>query len=271
MLKTHDKLSLFTREWTVDNALANVYVVHGIAEHSGRYNEIAQFFNSKSCNVLSFDLRGHGKSEGDRMYISDFKLLAEDMGTWMSHVYDSSKPAFIFAHSLGALVSSYYLLLKKPQLPSLKGIMFTGPGLMISKDLAPILQKLAPIIGNLLPRMRTVGLDGAYISKDPEVVRAYQKDPLVYHKKSHAKTGWEVMKAMKWVQSMAEEFSYPLYLAHGTVDKLSELEGSKLFFGNISSQDKTLKIYEGLYHELFNEPERDVFYKDLEAWLTPRL
>ncbi len=271
MLQTKDKFEIFTREWTLENANTNVFVVHGIAEHSGRYEEIAKFFNTRNCNVFSYDLRGHGKSEGPAIYISKFQNMADDMEIWMNSVFDESKPSFFFAHSLGALVCAYYLLLKKPQLKGLKGVMFTGPAFMVSKDLAPILQKLAPIIGTLLPRMATVGLDGKYISKDQAVVKAYQADPLVYHKKSHARTGWEVMKAMRWVQSMAGRFHYPIFLGHGSVDKLTELEGSKLFFKNISSSDKTMKIYEGLYHELFNEPEKELFYSDLDTWLSERL
>lgn len=271
MLRTKDGLKIFTRDWTITNAKANVFVVHGMAEHSGRYNEIAQFFNSKGTSVFSYDLRGHGKSEGPDIYISKFQDLADDMEIWMNSVYDASKPSFLFAHSLGGLVCAYYLLYKKPALKDLKGVMFTGPAFMISKDLAPILQKLAPIIGTLLPKLTTVGLNGKFISKDPAVVKGYQDDPLVYHKKSHAKTGWEVMKAMRWVQTKANEFNYPVYIGHGTVDKLAELEGSKIFFENISSKDKTLKIYEGLYHEIFNEPEREIFYNDLDAWFSARL
>ncbi len=271
MLITQDKLSLFTRNWEVPDAKANVFLVHGFVEHSGRYGELADFFNKKECNVYSYDHRGHGKSEGERAYISKFKLLADDMELWMNSVYDENTPSFIFAHSLGALVCSYYLLLKKPVLKNMKGIMYTAPGLMVSKDLAPLLQKLAPIIGSLVPRMTTIGLDGEFISKDPKIVEAYRADPLVYHKKSHARTGWEIMKAMKYVQQKASDFAYPLFLGHGTVDKLAELEGSKLFYKNISSQDKTMKIYEGLYHELINEPEKEIVYKDLAAWLDPRL
>jgi len=271
MVQTKDNLTLFTRNWEVDNAKANVYVVHGIAEHSGRYSEVAKFFNERHCSVHSFDLRGHGKSEGAPIFISKFTHMADDMEHWMNSVYDNSKPSFFFAHSLGALVCAHYLLLKKPNLSGLKGVMFTAPAFMISKDLAPILQKLAPVIGTLLPKMETVGLDGIYVSKDQAVVKAYQQDPLVYHGKSHARTGWEVMKAMKWVQSKASEFQYPLYLGHGTVDKLTELEGSKLFFKNVGSSDKTFKIYEGLYHEIFNEPEKEIVYKDLDAWIATRL
>jgi len=271
MLKTKDNLSLFSRQWTVPDAQANVFIIHGIAEHSGRYKEIASFFNAKNCSVFSYDQRGHGKSEGERAFIPKFSLMADDMEIWMDAFYKPDKPSFIFAHSLGALITCYYMFLKKPTLSSLKGVMFTGPGLMISKDLAPILQKLAPIIGNLLPRMKTVGMNGTFVSKDPKVVKAYQDDPLVYHKKTHAKTGWEIMKAMKWVLSQAKDFTFPLFIGHGTVDKLSELEGSKLFFKTVSSSDKTMKIYEGLYHEIFNEPEKEVFYHDLDQWLTERL
>jgi len=271
MVQTKDRLNLFTRTWDVDDAKANIYIVHGIAEHSGRYNGIADFFNERNCSAHSFDLRGHGKSEGDPIFISKFQDMADDMEIWMNSVFNSSKPSFLFAHSLGALVCAYYLLYKKPKLKGLVGVMYTAPAFMISKDLAPILQKLAPIIGTIFPKMKTVGLDGKYISKDQAVVKAYQEDPLVYHKKSHAKTGWEIMKAMKWVQSKASEFSYPLYLGHGTEDKLTELEGSKVFIENIKSTDKTFKIYEGLYHELFNEPEKEIFYKDLDNWFMARL
>ena len=271
MIETKDGLKLFTRAWEINDAVANVYIVHGFVEHSGRYNEIASFFNRHGCSVYAYDLRGHGKSEGEKPYIKRFTLLDEDMSRWMDATFTAEKPSFLFGHSLGGLVICSYLIRKKPRLDNLKAVMMTGPALMIHRDIAPFLQKIAPIVGEFVPKMTTLGLDGEFVSKDPAVVAAYRADPLVYHKKSHARSGWEIMKTMKYVQDNASDFSYPVYIAHGLSDKLTEPDGSKKFYSNISSSDKTLKLYDGLYHEIFNEPERDIFYNDLENWFVPKL
>jgi len=142
---------------------------------------------------------------------------------------------------------------------------------MLQKDLAPHLQKLAPIIGKFFPKYKTLGLDGEHVSKDRSVVNAYRKDPLIYHGKSNARSGWEVMKAMKRLQEKAAEFDLPISIMHGMEDKLTEPEGSIRFFENISSKDKELKLYDGLYHEIFNEPEQEIFYADLEKWMSKKL
>jgi len=268
---SHDGLQLFKRSWTIENSKANIYIIHGYFEHSGRYDFLAERFNAQGYGVYAFDLRCHGKSEGERVYIDDFSNITKDVELWMEMVVDKDKPSFIFAHSLGGLIASAFLMDHKPKLKNLRGLLMTGPALMISKDLAPMLQKVAGIVGRFLPRLQTVGVDGDYISRLPEVVQAYKDDPLNYHGKTIARTGWTIMKKMKDVQSKASSFKLPVGIMHGTVDKLCELEGSKYFIENIGSEDKSLKIYEGLYHELFREPEKEEVIAYMLDWFEHRI
>ena len=266
-----DGLKLFQRSWPIENAKANIYIIHGYFEHSGRYDFLAKRFNDQGYGVQAFDLRSHGKSEGERVYLDDFSKITSDVEQWIEMVMDHEKPAFIFAHSFGGLIASAYLIDHKPTLHNLKGMLMTGPALMVSKDLAPMLQKVAGIIGRFLPRLQTVGVDGDYVSRLPEVVQAYKDDPLNYHGKTMARTGWTIMKKMKDVQAKAHSLSLPIGIMHGTMDKLCELEGSKLFVERVASKDKSLKIYEGVYHELFREPEQEEVIAYMLEWFDKRV
>jgi alpha-beta hydrolase superfamily lysophospholipase len=266
-----DGLKLFQRSWPIENAKANIYIIHGYFEHSGRYDFLAKKFNEQGYGVQAFDLRCHGKSEGERVYIDDFTALTRDVDQWMQLVVDDNKPFFLFAHSFGGLIASAYLIDHKPQFRNIRGLLMTGPALMVSKDLAPMLQKVAGIIGRFLPRLQTVGVDGDYVSRLPEVVQAYKDDPLNYHGKTMARTGWTIMKKMKDVQAKAHSLSLPIGIMHGTMDKLCELEGSKLFVERVASKDKSLKIYEGVYHELFREPEKEEVIAYMLEWFEKRV
>jgi len=268
---TNDGLKIHTTEWLVDNPKANFYIVHGYAEHANRYDHLAEFLNKKKMSVYSFDLRGFGRSEGDRAYIDHFNQYTNDLDIWLYGKLNKNLPHFLFGHSLGGLIVTSYLLDNPSKAKKINGSILSGPALMPAPDLAPMLLKFSSIIGKLFPRMKTVDLESDRISKDPEVVKAYNEDPLVYQGKWIARTGSSIVDQMNKVQGRTEEFNFPIFIAHGESDRLANIEGSKKFFDHIESEDKTFRAYPNMHHELVNEPEKEVFMKDILDWMKKRI
>ena len=149
--------------------------------------------------------------------------------------------------------------------------MLSGALLKISDDVSPLLTRCSAFVGRILPRLRTIKLDSSSISRDPEVVRRYDEDPLVYRGGIPARTGAEMVLATKRIQSSMHTISLPLFIMHGTADRLSDAKGSELLYSKASSTDKSLKLYEGFYHEILNEPEKTQVLADIVQWLDTRL
>ena len=130
---------------------------------------------------------------------------------------------------------------------------------------------MGKILSRILPKAGVVSLDPSSISRDPEVVKAYVNDPLVFHGKTPARLAAEMLKAMMRVKAEAEKITLPFIIVQGSEDKLVGPSGAQMLYDKAGSKDKTLNVYEGLYHEIHNEPERSAMFKDVEAWLAARV
>lgn len=270
-LVTPDGLELFCRTWVpASPARGVVLIVHGYAEHSGRYDHVAHTFVARGARVEAYDQRGYGRSEGRRAYVESFDQYLVDLEQVLERTRARTPniPVFLFGHSMGGLVVLQYILEKDPDL---RGLLLSAPALRINPNLAPILRRLAQVIGWLFPTLPTTRSPEDAISRDPAVVEEAKNDPLNYHGRVPARTGAEMLRVGDSARSRLEEIDTPFLVVHGTGDTLTSAEWSRRLYARAASEDKTLKLYEGLYHEPFNEPEQDEVLDDLGTWLADRL
>jgi alpha-beta hydrolase superfamily lysophospholipase len=270
---TVDGIQLCARGWEPEAppaaARAVVCLVHGLGEHCGRYGHLAAALVEAGYAVLAFDLRGHGKSEGKRGHSPSFKAFMDDIACLLEEasIRYPGLPRFLYGHSLGGLLVLNFVLRHKPKLA---GVIATGPGLRTPLTEQTLKVSLAKGIGQLLPTLSLhTGLDYRLISRDPAVVDAYAADPLV-HERSTLRMAKTTLQSIPWVFEHACEFDVPLLLMHGTGDRLVYPEGSREFAGQVGGQigcDCTLKLWEGLYHEIHNEPEKEEVFAFLLEWL----
>lgn len=259
-------LRLFTRHWPHPKALATVAIVHGFGEHSGRYAGVAEALHARGYRVFAFDLRGHGRSEGPRAFVQSFDEFLGDVGAYLRwvDVQAPDSPRFLLAHSLGGCISTLFTLRHRPKLA---GLILSGPALKLGEDFSPAKIAAGRFLGRWLPRLPIEKLDSRSVSRDPEVVRAYQSDPLVFH--GWVKTGFGLafMTAAEEVGARMEEVDLPLLILQGAKDRLVNKAGGRELYQRARSKDKTLTVYPDLYHEVFNEPERQAVLGDLCGWL----
>jgi alpha-beta hydrolase superfamily lysophospholipase len=260
-------INILLRNWLIAEPKATVLLVHGYGEHSGRYEETASKLNDAGYSVYTYDRRGEGQTDGLKGHIQSMNNHVSDLIEVRKRV-DVKGKFFLMAHSLGGLVCMTYLLDHKPT--DIDGVILSSPFIKIDDGTAPILQKLAGIVAAIFPKMPTVGLDVNLISRDPAEVAKYVNDPFVYHGKTNAKTGYEMIKAIKNVQSKFSEFDLPFIIIHGSKDKLADPQGSKWLFERSISKDKKLVILDGLYHETMREPEKEQFFGGVLDWLSAR-
>ncbi|HEY6421794.1 MAG TPA: lysophospholipase [Pseudonocardiaceae bacterium] len=249
---------------------AVVVLVHGLHEHSGRYPHVGARLAEAGFAVYAADHRGHGRTDGRRANLERMGLVVADLGSFVGFARQRHPglPVFMVGHSLGGLIALQYAT--EPG-TSLDGLVASAPAVQVSPG-PPLLRHLAPLLSALVPDLPAAPLGAENkISRDPEVVRAYRVDPLVYHGNIKVRTGAEILVTIEGLPARLPRLSVPLLLLHGTADQICDPTGSTLVHEHVSSVDKTLRRYDGLYHEIFNEPERDDVLTDLISWLNDHL
>jgi alpha-beta hydrolase superfamily lysophospholipase len=262
---------LYYQCWLPDGSpKAVLLVAHGLAEHSGRYKNLVNYFVPKGYAVYALDHRGHGKSEGMRSYVDRFSDYLADLKTFFDMVHKEHKDAKIFlvGHSLGGTLAVPYAVEHQKELA---GVITSGASLVASSTVSPALIAIVGVVSALLPKMGVTVLDASTISRDKAVVDAYVNDPLVYRGKIPARTGAELARMWKTLPEEMSKIKLPVLIMHGSADQLSDPAGSKLLYERAGSKDKTLKLYDGFYHEIFNEPEHKKVMADVEAWLAKHI
>jgi alpha-beta hydrolase superfamily lysophospholipase len=263
-----DGLKLYDQWWRLQSKpRASVVILHGICEHSGRYNEAAEFLTAQGYAVDTFDLRGHGKSEGIKVYVESFDNYLKDLDVFLDRVRLRlpDMPVFLLGHSMGGGICSMYCITRQPDI---RGVILSAPSVKISEDISPFLQKISSVLSKLFPKLPAIKLETADLSRDPEVLKRRDNDPLVYQGKILARTGAEILQATRLIQAQMERISQPLLILHGTEDRLADVEGSKMLYDGVKERDKTLKLYNGLFHEIMNEPEKEQVLHDIVAWMN---
>lgn len=268
---TPDNVKLYGQEWKPEGKQkAAIVMVHGLGEHSGRYEHVAEAFTQAGYSLTAFDLRGHGKSEGIRGHAPSYAAIMEDI----THNVDLAKehfpgmPVFLYGHSLGGNLTLYYCLTQNPQI---KGAIVTSPGLATAAPVPPVKLALGKLMYNLMPAMQMDnGLLRSGLSRDPEVEKIYSNDPLV-HPKISARLALDLINNGKFIIDHAAEFPIPLLLMQGTGDYIVNPPMTKTFANAAPLSKITFKEWDGYYHELHNEPEKAQVLRTITDWLDLEL
>jgi alpha-beta hydrolase superfamily lysophospholipase len=259
--------NLYYQNWLPDDKpKAVLLIVHGLAEHSGRYKNVINYFIPRGYAAYSFDYRGHGKSEGKRGYVERFSCYLDDLESFLTLVRSKhpENSVFIIGHSVGATIGATFAINHQHEF---NGLILSGTIIKPGASFSKVKIIMANLFSLVLPKMGVDRLDASTISQDKTVVDAYINDPLVYRGRISARLGVELIKAMQNLTNQMPQIKLPLLIMHGTSDRLCDPEGSQMLYKRASSIDKTLKLYNGFYHEIFNEPGREQVFKDMEEWL----
>lgn len=249
---------------------AALIVVHGLAEHSGRYGNLVDYFVPRGYAVYALDHVGHGRSSGRRGFVNSFEDFINGLKTFRDMVgrWQSGKPLFMVGHSMGGLIVAEYLIAYSRDVA---GAVLSAPAVKIPDDVSSFTITLGRILSRIMPRMGMIKLDAAAISRDSQVVAEYEHDSLVYRGRVSARLASEILDAMERVSSEAGRITTPILIMQGGDDRLVAPDGATMLHEKAASEDSTLKVYDGLYHEIFNEPERDQVFNDMEEWISKRL
>ena len=269
----NDDITFYMQGWEPEGKpKAVVCLVHGLGEHTGRYEHVGKVLNAAGYALFGFDLRGHGKTSGPRGHIPSLDAVMQDIQQFIAFQKQNfpRTPIFLYGHSLGGMFALAYAIQYNNEL---QGVIVTGAGLHSPLREQKAKVTLVNILGSLFPAIiLSSGLDPATISRDPEVVQKYINDPLV-HDKISAGLGKAMLIGIDLCFKRANEFSLPLLIMHGKDDKLVYPSGSEEFakLASESNKDVTLKLWDGLYHEIHNEPEKEEVFKVIIEWMDKRL
>jgi len=269
--KGSGNFNLYWRCWLPDGQVkAIILVAHGLGEHISRYNNLANNVVPLGYAVYGLDHQGHGKSEGTRVFVERFQVYLDDLYTLFNMVSKDNpgKKMIFYGHSMGGLIAVDYAV-KHQQ--DLAGLVISAPALKPGESITAATIAMARILSAITPKLGVQALDSTYLSHDKTVVEAYDKDPLVYRGKITARLGSELFTAMKAMDSQMQFITLPLLILQGSEDKLVNQDGAKTLYEKAGSKDKTLKIYEGFYHEVHNEPGNTRVFADIEAWLASHI
>jgi alpha-beta hydrolase superfamily lysophospholipase len=262
---------LHWQAWLPEGAVRAVAVLaHGYAEHLGRYAYFAEKLNAAGIGVYALDHWGHGKSDGIYGFVPAFSVYTDGMAALLAEVqqHHPDVPRFLIGHSMGGPIAVLHLLAHQSHYA---GMILSGPAIKPAEEPSKLLVWVSRLLSQFLPRAGVLAFDGSGISRDPAVVSAYFADPMVYTGKMSARLAAELFDAMADVRARAGEITQPVLLLHGDADSVTAPEGSRFLDQHVSSPDKELKLYPGLYHEIFNEPERDSVIGDVTTWIAKHL
>ena len=260
-------LSIYTQAWLPEGETKAVaLIVHGLAEHSGRYMNVVNALVPRGYAVYALDHVGHGKSEGGRGVIERFDDYTDTLTTYLGMVKgrQPGKPVFLLGYSMGGLIAATYLLDHPSEV---QGAVFSAPLVKVGESVPKAAILISKILSVIAPRMGVLALDSSALSSDPEVVKAYADDPLVFHGKTPARLGAEMLKAMQRVTAEVGKISVPFIVIQGSEDRLVDPGATRMLYDEAGSKDKTLKVYEGFFHEVCNEPECALVFGDIGDWL----
>lgn len=249
---------------------AVLIIVHGLAEHSGRYMNLVDYFVPKSYAIYCFDQRGHGRSEGRRGYVEKFFHFVDDLDKFVEIVRTehTGEKLFLVGHSIGGTISTVYAIRHQNKID---GLILSGAAIKPGNDISSGQLIAARWLSLVFPNKGIGCLDAAALSRDQSVVNAYIKDPLVYRGEISARLGGEMLKGMRRISNKMSELRLPVLIMTESDDRFSNPEGSRLLYDGISSSDKEIKYYEGSYHEIFNEPYYEKVLDDMYDWMETRL
>lgn len=254
---------LFYKTWPAKDAKAAILLIHGLGEHCQRYEHVAAAFNGAGYSLYSMDLPCHGKSSGSRGHVDSFSVF-ENAALSLYDSIGKDTPIFLLGHSMGGLIAAHLLLGHQDKFV---GAMLSAAAIQSPQEPPAWQVGIITLIAKLFPKAGMLQLDASGISKDPVVVDTYMNDPLVSKDKLSANFLLEMTNTMEAVKKNANQINLPILIMHGTADTMTAPSGSELLHAQCSSSDKTLRLYDGLFHEIFNEPEQKRVLSDVIDWL----
>lgn len=260
-------VDIFWQAWLPDGEpRAVIGMAHGASEHSGRYAWTGSQLAARGYALYALDHRGHGKSGGPRAVIDRMDNAVADLGELLALAARESgggaKP-FLFGHSMGGCVALAFATRRQEEI---RGLMLSAP-VAVLEAASPVQRMAGHVLSIVAPKLGVYPIDSSTVSRDPEVVRDYDADPLNYHGKLPARTVHELALEVGRFEESIPRITVPLLVQVGTGDALVPPVSSELVYERASSEDKTIKRYDGLYHEILNEPEREQVVSDTLAWL----
>lgn len=261
------EVRLAVHRWPVPSPKALIVLIHGYGEHLGRYHHVVAALNAHDYAVVGIDHRGHGQSGGRRADVVAFDDFVDDLQTVIQCLLpdEAVLPRFMLGHSLGGLIATRYALRHQAELA---GLVLRGAAIQVGGSTPALARRLGPLMARLAPtlpvlRFRRPGS----LSRDPDVERQFDADPLNDTGKLRARMGHQIQWAATDIQNRLERLTLPLLLMHGADDHMTDPQGSVLVHERARSEDKTLILWPGLRHEIFNEPERDEVLGRVTQWL----
>lgn len=250
--------------------LANVVLLHGYGDHCSRYEWVMKKFREAKINIFTYDQRGHGRSPGKRAYIHRFEDFLDDLEVFREHIKSdiAKAPVFFMGHSMGGMVLARYVQTRDIQA---QGLIFSSPFLAFSEETPAFLVALGPYVAKVFPWMPVGSVDTSGLSRDPAVKEATDQDTLSFHGKVAAQTGAEFYRIIHSIESDLARILNPMLVIHGSSDRVVSPTGSEMLHEKAGSKDKTLRIYEGGYHELYNDIVKEQFVAEVITWIKARL
>jgi alpha-beta hydrolase superfamily lysophospholipase len=265
-----DGLEIFWQTWQPSSPpRAVVVIAHGAGEHSGRYGHVATRLVSEGYAVYASDHHGHGRSAGSRALVRRMDSAVSDLNSLVTLALEDhpDTDVFLLGHSMGGTIALGYAIDHQDRL---RGLILSGPLAALPPVPAP-LRMFVRAMSAVAPALPALAVDPTQVSRNSAVVSAYTEDPLVHHGKLPARTVAEIAAAVESFPTTVQAITIPTLIAYGTADGLCPPSGSLMLHHRIGAEDKTLKAYEGLYHEIFNEPEQDAVLDDVCRWVSAHL
>ena len=266
--EAEDGLRLFRRAWLPADPDFVLLLVHGFAEHSGRYDHVGAWFASRGAAVHAYDHRGHGRSAGPRNDVPRFDCFLDDLGSFLE-IVRKEHPGLrvaVVGHSMGGLIATAFA---RERQPSIEALVTSGPALHLGPAMQGARAGLLRVMARLTPTLRIpAGLPASGLSGDPEVIRRYEEDPLVDTRLT-PRLAREMQLAIERTAGGGAAVSVPMLLLHGAADPLCASAGSEAFFASLApsvAEQSALRLYPELLHEIFNEPEQEQVFHDLLSW-----
>jgi alpha-beta hydrolase superfamily lysophospholipase len=270
-LTAPDGLTLHWQAWLPDGeGIAAVALVHGGAEHGGRYGRLVSHLVGRGHEVYALDLRGHGRSEGRRGSLGRFSDYLGDLDALLAlmSAQGAASSTFLIGYSLGGLVCATCALDHQHEVA---GLIMAAPALGVGAGVSPLQFRIAGLLAAVAPRMPLFRLDPDSMMQDPAVRAAYRADPLVMHGRFDAGLIYQLVVAMRALPDRAGELTLPLLVMHGADDVTADPRRSRELVASAGSADRTLRLYERMRHDIFNEPGHEQVCADVSSWLQSRV
>lgn len=262
-------LKIATTSWKpAGKPRAVMVLIHGFNAHSGYMAWRAEQFAASGLSAYALDLRGRGRSEGERFYVEKFSDYLTDVNTLVSQARSENLglPIYVLGHSAGGVIASSYVFEHQDEIAGLVCESFA-----FDVGLPHLVQLALQGVSHIAPHVHVFSLNNADFSRDPKAVERMNNDPLIAKESQPAETASEMLKAAERLKANMPHFNVPVLILHGTADKATRPAGSQYFYDHAGSTDKTLRLYEGHFHDLLNDVDKEKVMADIQAWLDARI